>query len=88
MKIQNPPFLYGQQGLQQSQRNLDQATQEVAQIATQTFDRSQPKELDAQHGSLAESLSEARQATRNAQSNAQVLDDANQNLGRFIDISV
>ncbi|BFM49167.1 hypothetical protein [Marinomonas sp. THO17] len=88
MKIQHPPFLYGQQGLQQTQRNLDQISKEVAQMSTQNFDRVQPKELDVQHGSLAETLTEARQVTRDAQSNAQVLDDANQNLGRIIDISV
>lgn len=88
MKIQNPPFLYGQQGLQQSQRNLEQANQEVAQMATQTFDRVQPKELDVQHGSIEESLMEARQATRNAQSNAQVIDGSNKAIGSLIDITV
>ncbi|AEF53979.1 hypothetical protein [Marinomonas posidonica] len=88
MKIQNPPFLYGQQGLQQSQRNLEQASQEVAHIATQTFDRVQPKELDVQHGTIEEGLMEARQATQNAQSNAKVIDGSNKTIGSLIDITV
>ncbi|MCB5160846.1 hypothetical protein [Marinomonas algarum] len=87
MQINSSSFHYGQQGLQNSQQKLEQASQEVASAslprsAQNTTDNTQQTSESA----IRDGLVDANNSMLNAQANAKVLATSDQTIGRLIDI--
>lgn len=88
MQIQSSSFLYGQQGLQNSQNKLSQASQKVANASTHTLNQPPSKTSHDYGPDIQDGLIEANSSKLEAQSNAKVIDSSNKTIGRLIDITV
>lgn len=85
MQISNSgAFNYGQQGLQRSVNNLDQASAQVANAsAPQT-----PAEVQSSGSDIRDGLVKANVSELEAKANAKVIGTADDMIGTIIDISV
>ncbi|RBP82593.1 hypothetical protein EBI01_07850 [Marinomonas rhizomae] len=89
MQINNSSLIYGQQGLQGSQKKLDQASQKVADASTQTLSQPTSIKNTGHYGSpIQDGLIEANSSELEAQANARVIDSSDKTIGRLIDITV
>lgn len=88
MQINHASFPYGQQGLQQSQDKLNQASQKVADASTQTLNQTPLRNTNLDNAPIQEGLIEAKSSELDAQANAKVIDSSDKAIGRLIDITV
>ncbi|REG82208.1 hypothetical protein [Marinomonas pollencensis] len=85
MQITNSPFNYAHTGLTNSQTGLNEASQKVADAATQTTSSDPSNRSGSQ---IQDGLIQAKESELNAKANARVINSADQAIGSLIDIRV
>lgn len=83
-------FIYGQNGLHQSQNRLNEASQKVADASTKTINDTRGSQANqSRYGSqIQDGLVQAKISETDAKANARVIDASNKTIGSLIDIKV